>query len=136
MYDSGGHVCLGVAAPGPARPRVADSQPRPSVRDSADPDPTVSALAEHNAVVFHGAGVTTGQLASFIECFGSYAQSRVTGTGRDQYVEGHGLFEQQKFEGQNLAELIDGALEELADLVNYSSMAAIKLLSVRRRFIS
>jgi hypothetical protein len=81
-------------------------------------------LMEHPAVQDHGKGVSSADLASFTECMASMASSRILDLGHKSY----GMGDRQKFEGQTSAELIEGLLEEVADAINYLSMAAIKAL--------
>lgn len=49
------------------------------------------------------------------------ARDRMLGVGADQYDEGA----IQKFERMTPAELLDGAREEMLDLINYAAMAVI-----------
>jgi hypothetical protein len=87
-------------------------------------DPFSPDLMEHPAVQNHGKGVSSADLASFTECMASMASSRIQDLGHKSY----GMGDRQKFEGQTSAELIEGLLEEVADAINYLSMAAIKAL--------
>ena len=93
--------------------------------------PASTFLADHDAVKWHGLGMESPELANFVEAFGSYVQGRILTTGKDQYEDDGG----QRFEEMSLAELLDESLDELADVVAYASMLAIKLLAVRRRFV-
>jgi hypothetical protein len=56
------------------------------------------------------------------------AQSRVMGTGREQYAIGPG----QEFEVRTPYQMAEYMLEELADVINYASMSAIKVLALIR----
>lgn len=72
--------------------------------------------------------MTSEELAAEVEAFVARCRSRVTGTGDEQYGNGP----VQKFEGLPLMQLIDWALEEIEDVVNYSTMMAIRLQRVRK----
>jgi len=85
-------------------------------------------LLDHPAVKNHGQGVSTDDLASFIEALGSQAQYRIRNTGHDQYAEGEG----QQFERMTPVQLAEWMLEEAADVINYQAMSAIKVLAVVR----
>lgn len=82
-------------------------------------------LKDHPAVTKHGEGVTSDELASYVECFSSFGQSRIRGVGAEQYTEGL----KQKFEGMSVRELAQGLLEELSDGQNYLAMISIKVLA-------
>lgn len=83
-------------------------------------------LADHPAVVKQGYGVSTAELASFVESFGDYARSRVTGVGYELYdMGGRRVFEDMTFD-----ELVIALVEELADGQNYLAMLAVKALSM------
>lgn len=85
-------------------------------------------LMEHAAVVKHGQGVSSDELASFTECLASLAQSRIKGVGHEQYdVAG-----EQEFESRSPAETAEYVLEELADGMAYMAMSAIKVLAILR----
>ena len=85
------------------------------------PDP----LAGHPAVTGHGKGVSSDDVASFTEALASLAQSRVKGTGHEQYGQG----KLQRFEEDTSDELVTGLLEEAADAINYIAMAMVKFLA-------
>ena len=93
-----------------------------------DPKPFSPDLAEHPAVQKHGKGVSSEELASFTECLASMTSSRIRGVGNEQYSRGNG----QQFEGMTSEELTEGLLEELADVVGYASMLAIKFLAATK----
>lgn len=92
------------------------------------PTPNTDNLIGHPAVRKHGQGVSSGELANFTECLASMAQSRVMGTGREQYAIGPG----QEFEVRTPYQMAEYMLEELADVINYASMSAIKVLALIR----
>lgn len=81
-------------------------------------------LDDHPAVTNHGDGISTEDFASFQECFANYAGSRIRGVGKRQYFDG----ERQRFEVYSPDELANEMLDELADVVNYASMLAVKVL--------
>lgn len=89
-------------------------------------------LLNHPAVVKHGKGMSSDELASFTEVLTSLAQSRTRGTGHDQYAQDGG----QQFEGMSPAEVAEYMMEELADVVNYASMSAIKVLAMARAMMA
>lgn len=71
--------------------------------------------------------MTTNDLVEEIESFVVHALTRVQETGDEQYSKG----DTQQFEQMNIDELFVWAEEELADLVNYSVMIAVRLRRVR-----
>jgi acid stress-induced BolA-like protein IbaG/YrbA len=73
--------------------------------------------------------MSSDELASFTEVLTSLAQARTRGTGHDQYAQADG----QQFEGMTPVEVAEYMLEELADVVNYAAMSAIKILAMARR---
>ena len=89
-------------------------------------------LIEHPAVVKHGQGVSSAELASFTECLASFAQSRIKGIGHDQYDTAGG----QEFEYRDEAATAEYMMEELADVMSYAAMAAIKVLAAMRRVMN
>lgn len=91
--------------------------------------PAHSLLSDHVAVTNHGSGVGSGNLANFVACFADYSASRVLSTGRLQYELG-GTGE-QRFETLDAKELCDELVDELADVMNYAAMLAVKVLAVR-----
>lgn len=84
-------------------------------------------LANHPAVVKHGLGTTSEELASFTECMASSASHRIRTVGHDQYS---GDF--QQFEGADPYTVAEYLLEELADVISYASMSGIKILAAMR----
>lgn len=92
------------------------------------PSSIVWDLIDHPAVVKHGKGMSSADLASFTEALASFAQSRVKGTGAEQYQEANG----QQFERMTPLAVAEYALEEFADVINYASMSAIKILAAVR----
>lgn len=82
----------------------------------------------HPAVLKHGKGLSSADLASFVEAMSSLSQSRIKGIGADQYEDGGS----QQFEGMSEQELIEYFLEEMADGINYLAMLSIKVLAVMR----
>lgn len=84
-------------------------------------------LADHPAVLnYRDPGVSTNDLASFIESFASLRVSRVKQIGAQQYELGIG----QKFETYSVQDTVKELVEELADASNYIDFLAIKLLSI------
>lgn len=81
-------------------------------------------LGAHPAVRKHGNGMSSDDLASFTECLASFAQSRIKGTGADQYAQDG----RQQFEDMTIEELQEYLLEEVADIFAYGAMIAIKAL--------
>jgi len=90
------------------------------------PAPPAAYLAEHAAVRKQGYGVSTTELASFVEVFADYAKSRVEGTGHAEY-ESAGT---QKFESMSFDTLVYELVDELADAQNYITMLSAKALSL------
>lgn len=84
-------------------------------------------LADHPAVLnYRKPGISTDDLASFIESFASLRVSRVKQIGASQYELGVG----QKFETFSVQDTVKELVEELADASNYIDFLAIKLLSI------
>lgn len=77
----------------------------------------------------HGEGISGPDFVSFIETFGDYVRTRVEGVGQRQYFDGV----KQRFELFSASELIDETLDELADVVAYSNMLAVKLLALKAK---
>lgn len=133
---AGDGTCLGLRDTNPQPWIPGDNQvtgtlgtagyPPPSPRQG-DVSPYVLDLAQHPAVVKHGAGTTSEELASFTECMASLAAGRIRTVGHEQYS---GDF--QKFEGASLYKVAEDLLEELADVISYASMSAIKMLAMVR----
>lgn len=71
--------------------------------------------------------MTTDELVEQVEQFIVHSLTRVKGTGDEQYSDG----DTQQFERMELDELFVWAEEELADIVNYSVMLAIRLRRLR-----
>jgi hypothetical protein len=67
-------------------------------------------------------GMSAEQLARYQRRFSTYARLRLLGTGKREYGKGN----RQAFEDMSLHRLIDEAVDELADLVNYATMIAIQ----------
>lgn len=85
---------------------------------------TRPALIEHPAVKRHGRGVATEDLVNFIDQMANRTVSRVRGTGAEQYAR-----EVQAFERYGIDRLVEETLDELADVIAYTSMLCIKLLA-------
>lgn len=77
----------------------------------------------------HGDGISGVDFSSFIESFADYARGRAEGIGQRQYFDGA----KQRFEFYSAKDLIDETLDELADVVNYSAMLAVKLLALKAK---
>lgn len=92
----------------------------------------ISDIMEHPAVVKHGSGTSSEDLASFHEALMSLGQSRITGVGERDY--GGAV---QKFERIDMTTQLSEFLEEVADAQNYITMATVKLLShIRGHYLS
>lgn len=72
-------------------------------------------------------GMTSEQTAAVVGEFMAFCQSRILGVGDEQYGEGT----HQKFEAMALDELIEYTVEELADIVNYSTFLYVRLSRIR-----
>lgn len=84
-------------------------------------------LIDHPAVTtYRSPGVSTDDLASFVESFASLRQSRIRQVGAQQYSLATG----QKFETFSATQTIKELLEELADASNYIDFLSIKMLSI------
>lgn len=97
----------------------------------ADNEPTVRrrTLTDHPAVVNHGKGVSTWDLATFMDRLHDRAVGRVFGIGQDQYADGN---KPQRFETFNPSESYEELLDELADAIAYVAFIAIKAGAVTR----
>lgn len=99
----------------------------PELMDPFEP-PTVGALMaglkEHAAVLAHGRGVDSVDLANFQAKLAELGQVRFLTVGARDYGG-----ERQKFEGMTISSLVEGYLEEVADAMNYMTMASIKFLA-------
>lgn len=100
--------------------------PRRDSDSEATPGKGASYLAGHPAVVLHGAGISSADLASFAEAFAAYSRSRVLGIGAAQYDDGKG----QKFEQFSFNDVVLELIDEIADAHNYLTMLAVKALTV------
>ena len=78
------------------------------------------------AVKHHGSGVTSAELAGFIDLMSMFAADRVEGVGNDQYSSSSG----QRFEAMSEEELRHELVEELLDVINYVCMIAIKVVDL------
>ncbi len=87
------------------------------------------ALNEHPAVVDHGTGVYSSDLADFVRALSEAAASRIEGVGDEQYNTG----ELQKFEVESIDQYLNELLEEVADIMSYLSIITIKILAFRRK---
>jgi hypothetical protein len=67
-------------------------------------------------------------LADEVEAAINRCRSRILGVGKDQYEEEP---DTQKFETMPFDQLIDWALEELDDVINYAVMLGIQVRRVR-----
>lgn len=72
-------------------------------------------------------GMTSQQTADMVDEFVRFCQLRVKGVGDEQYSQGT----HQKFEAMDLDELIEYMVEELADVVNYSTFLYVRLSRIR-----
>lgn len=120
---------MGFGANGPIEPGVVDLSTLTAERDSDSETPPgkgASYLAGHPAVVLHGTGISSTDLASFAEEFADYSRSRVLGIGAAQYDDGKG----QAFEGYSFNDVVLELVDEIADAHNYLTMLAVKALTV------
>lgn len=100
---------------------------RQDQRDSNHQAKANTFLIDHPAVVnYRNPGVSTDDLASFVESFASLRQSRIKQVGAEQYSLATG----QKFETFSASQTIKELLEELADASNYIDFLSIKMLSI------
>lgn len=67
--------------------------------------------------------MNSAQLADEVETLVRNCRERVMGVGDEQYSEG----DTQKFERLPLTSVVDYALEEVEDIVNYAAMLHIRL---------
>ena len=88
----------------------------------------MSSLADHTAVIRHGAGVYSEDLADFTRQLADIAASRIEGVGAEQYATG----ELQKFETEPLDQYINELVEEVADIFAYASIITLKAIALKR----
>jgi len=81
-------------------------------------------LKAHPAVLAHGQGVDSVDLANFQAKLAELGQQRFMTVGNRDYGG-----ERQKFETMTIDALVEGFLEEAADAINYMAMASIKFLA-------
>lgn len=84
---------------------------------------TIDELLHHAAVKNHGSGISSPELADFVDLMCILAQERIVGVGADQYDTGRG----QKFEQLSEEQLRRELIEELIDVINYAAMLAVKV---------
>lgn len=82
----------------------------------------VKDLINHPAIATHGMGIATSSLADFIRVLAELTAERVSSIGADQYAQG----DVQAFEAKSPHEIFQEIVEELADVVAYVAMLAIK----------
>lgn len=74
-------------------------------------------------------GLTSIEYANAQEDLCAYARQRILTVGAEQYDRGS----MQRFENFSVDEVINEAIDELADLINYAAQAAILLDRVRAK---
>lgn len=74
-------------------------------------------------------GLTSQQYADAQEDICNYARQRILTVGAEQYDRGS----MQRFESFTFDEVINEAMDELADLINYAAQAAILLDRIRAK---
>lgn len=89
----------------------------------------VDLLITMPAVSAYQKGVSTDDLAAFLEAFSSMARSRVAGAGAQEYAQGP----LQVFETKDTGDLAQDVLEELADAQNYIAMMGLRLLALLKQ---
>lgn len=126
---SGIYVGTGVEGTPPYnhQPRSYDWQRGPEDWNDHGTGTSRSTLINHPAVRLHGRGVATDDLVNFIDQMTNRTVNRVRGTGAEQYAR-----EVQAFERYGTDRLIEETLDELADVIAYTSMLCIKLLAAVR----
>ena len=83
----------------------------------------VNRLMNHPAVTNYGAGVSSTELADFVQLVSSTAVDRVLDQGHSEYGG-----EIQQFELKDHASFAQDIVEELADAINYLAMALARSL--------
>lgn len=73
-------------------------------------------------------GLTPWELAEWVEDFCAYATSRILGVGAHQYDN----VGRQKFEDMPLGQLCIEIEDEIADLINYSAMLALRIRWIKK----
>lgn len=74
-------------------------------------------------------GMTVGQLAAAQSAISGYARKRIKSVGAEQYSDAT----HQAFEDMTPSRIIDEAIDEAADLVNYLAFLVIQLQRIQRK---
>lgn len=77
-------------------------------------------------------GMTSAQLAAYVDRFTRAACARVLGVGHEQYDQGDG----QRFESMPLDELLAWTLEELQDVAVYAAMLGVRVQRLRELLVT
>ena len=85
-------------------------------------------LVNSTAVMQHGNGVDPVELGAFIESVAALAANRVRGVGAQEYGG-----EIQQFETKTIDQLRNDILEEVADVMAYAGMIALKTFAMREQ---
>jgi len=89
----------------------------------------LSSLADHTAVIRHGAGVYSEDLADFVRQLADVAATRILTVGDEQYND---PIEPQKFETATIEKYLDELVEEVADMFAYASIIVLKAIALKR----
>ena len=89
----------------------------------------MASLADHKAVIDHGKGVYSEDLADFTRALADIAAQRISTVGDEQYND---AIELQKFEKSDIDQYINELVEEVADIFAYASIITLKAIALKR----
>ena len=90
----------------------------------------MTSLADHRAVIDHGKGVYSEDLADFTRQLAEVAAERISTVGDEQYND---AIELQKFEVNSIDQYINELVEEVADIFAYASIITLKAIALKRQ---
>lgn len=89
----------------------------------------MSFLVDHTAVIDHGKGVYSEDLADFTRQLAEVAAQRIATVGDEQYND---AIELQKFEVSSIDQYVNELVEEVADIFAYASIITLKAIALKR----
>lgn len=90
----------------------------------------MASLADHTAVIQHGAGVYSEDLADFTRQLADIAATRIATVGDEQYND---AIELQKFETASIDQYINELVEEVADIFAYAAIIVLKTIALKKQ---
>lgn len=89
----------------------------------------MASLSDHTAVIQHGSGVYSEDLADFTRKLADIAATRIATVGDEQYND---AIELQKFEREPIDQYVNELVEEVADIFAYASIIVLKAIALKR----